>query len=288
MPIIDEHYQLKLKPRADRSHKGDFGRVLIIAGCLEMGGAGLMAAKSCLYSGAGLVTLATHPENILALHVRTPEVMALDYGNREALEHAIQGADTILIGPGLGLNLQAEDLFRFTLAHVQPSQQLVIDADALTLLAKDVRQIDPASCAAGSIVLTPHAKEWERVSSIAIEQQTDSENQHSCHCLFSDRVYVLVKSEETRLYHDLDPVSHLKLGNPGMAIGGMGDTLAGMVTALVSQKTYSSIREALEDALFLHSYIADVIAKEQFIVLPDRLSELIPKTIRHLLNQVSL
>lgn len=285
MKVIDKNYMFQLAKRPDRCHKGDFGRVLIIAGSFEMGGAALMAAKSCLYSGAGLVTLATDKENIPVAHASLPEIMGLDYQDSGLLKKAIEKADTVLIGPGLGRTAFAKSLFTCCLQQITQKQKLVIDADALTLLSFMIKRGEDYPLRAAMTVLTPHAKEWERLSGLSLSEQSDKNNQAVYKEIFPSTTYVLVKSHESRLYHDSDPVVHVKIGNPGMAIAGMGDTLSGIVAAFISQKSYLHPTDAVTDAIFLHSYIGDILAQSQYIVLPSRLSELIPETIHHLISQ---
>ena len=123
--------------RPDDSHKGNFGRVLLIGGNIQYGGAILMATQATVGSGAGLTTVATDLINLTALRSRTPEAMFVDWRNDEQLTTAIQTNDVILIGPGLGTDEFATQLVRKVLASVNKDQILIADGSALTVMAEN-------------------------------------------------------------------------------------------------------------------------------------------------------
>lgn len=153
--IIDERLARKVvvKRQAD-SHKGTYGRVLLIGGFYPYGGAIIMSALAAVKSGAGLVTVATERENIVALHTQLPEAMAFDCEDEEFLAENLTKADVVLIGPGLGENSKAKRVFEEVLSKVSENQILLVDGSALNLLAKAM----PVFCQAGHIILTPHQK----------------------------------------------------------------------------------------------------------------------------------
>ncbi|EJT7763338.1 NAD(P)H-hydrate dehydratase, partial [Listeria monocytogenes] len=122
--------------REDETHKGDYGRVLIVAGNKQFGGAAIMAAEACVKSGAGLTTVASDSVNRPALQTRIPECMFIDYENISSLSEQISQFDTILIGPGLGLDAYAEEIFRLVLEKSTEQQQVIIDGDGITIYAK--------------------------------------------------------------------------------------------------------------------------------------------------------
>lgn len=135
--IIDEHLAQKIiQPRPLNSHKGTFGRLLLIGGLYPYGGAIIMSALAAVNSGAGLVTVATDSSNITALHSHLPEAMAFDMAEREQLIQQMQAADLILIGPGLGKSPLAQGTLDLLLATASSNQTLVIDGSALDLLSQ--------------------------------------------------------------------------------------------------------------------------------------------------------
>ncbi|MBM7635390.1 hydroxyethylthiazole kinase-like uncharacterized protein yjeF [Streptococcus saliviloxodontae] len=122
--------------RQKESHKGSYGRVMLVGGFYPYGGAIIMSALACVHSGAGLVTVATEQDNITALHSHLPEAMAFDVVDQDLLLENIAKADVILIGPGLGENSRASSVFETVLSEIGPKTALVIDGSALNLLAK--------------------------------------------------------------------------------------------------------------------------------------------------------
>ena len=122
--------------RLPDSHKGDYGRLLLIGGTYPYGGAIIMAALAAVRSGAGLVTVATERENIPALHAHLPEAMAFDLQERERLMEQIRKATVILIGPGLAENSLEKSVLQLVLQLVNKQQILIMDGGAISLFAK--------------------------------------------------------------------------------------------------------------------------------------------------------
>ncbi|NJH97010.1 ADP-dependent NAD(P)H-hydrate dehydratase, partial [Staphylococcus agnetis] len=106
---------VKIPKRKQETHKGDYGRILLIGGNANLGGAIILAARACVYSGAGLITVATHPTNHAALHSRCPEAMVVDINDTKKLTKMIECSDCILIGPGLGLDFKGNNAMTFLL-----------------------------------------------------------------------------------------------------------------------------------------------------------------------------
>lgn len=119
--------------RPENSHKGTFGRVVLIGGNHQYGGAIIMSAEACIKSGAGLTTVVTAEKNHTALHTRLPEAMVLDFNETKTLYQVLEKADVILIGPGLGLAKEMAMLLKEVLTNQQAEQWLVIDGSAITL-----------------------------------------------------------------------------------------------------------------------------------------------------------
>lgn len=157
-----------IQKRPENSHKGTFGHVLLIGGNVQYGGAIIMAATSSIYSGAGLVSVATDPVNHAPLHARLPEAMVIDWHDQTQLTRQIRQSDVIVVGPGMGTDPLEHTRLMEILAQQQAHQYIVIDGSAITMLAQTTFPFAYPE----HVIFTPHQKEWERLSGIAIEEQT--------------------------------------------------------------------------------------------------------------------
>lgn len=128
------------------------------------------------------------------------------------------------------------------------------------------------------IILTPHQKEWERLSGLAIDQQTVPNTQKVLQ-QFPQGTILVAKSSATKLYQD-DKIYELTVGGPYQATGGMGDTLAGMIAAMAVQFKQVDLFDRVACAAYLHSAIADALAQEAYVVLPTAISQEIPKWMK--------
>ena len=257
--LTQEILEQTITRRANATHKGDYGRILIIGGTEQYGGAVIMNALAAVNSGAGLVTVATHPSNFTALHSHLPEAMVTDFA--QDLTPFITSADVILIGSGLGEQLA---ILTAILNSVKPQQILILDGSALTLLAE--HQLDLADA---RIVLTPHQMEWQRLSQLEIADQTPAKNLAAL-ADFSPTPILVLKKYQTEIY-TADQIYQLTIGGPYQATGGMGDTLAGMIAGFSGQFR-TSLEQAVLAAVYAHSAIADDLARERYVVLPTQIS----------------
>ncbi len=259
--------QTVIRQRPANSYKGTYGRVALIGGNRNFGGAIIMASMAAVYSGAGLVTTITDPWNLSSLHTRLPEAMFVDYNDLTTVENIISGANVIVIGPGLGTDNAALSLLTKTFETVHQDQTLVIDGSALTLVASNHLTLPSETFN----ILTPHQMEWQRVSGIKIADQTPEANQKAANQL---QATVVVKSHRTEIYTQ-NKVYRNSGGTPAQATGGMGDTLAGMVGGFTAQ--FENQTTAVLAAVYAHSAIADKLAEKQYVVLPHQISEALPK-----------
>ncbi|HEX9472592.1 MAG TPA: NAD(P)H-hydrate dehydratase, partial [Steroidobacteraceae bacterium] len=215
---------LPARPRA--AHKGDFGRVLLIAGGPGMAGAARLAGEACLRCGAGLVTVATAPENLTAIVANRPELICLAAADARDLAAPLAAATVVAIGPGLGTGPWASGLLDAALASGKP---LVLDADALNLLAA-ARKRPPEGA-----VITPHPGEAGRLLG-ASSEAVQADRLGSLHRLVDQTGAVVVLKGAGTLVGAPGRISAIcPHGNPGMAAPGMGDVLTGAIAAILGQ-----------------------------------------------------
>ncbi len=223
-----------LQPRQRDAHKGHFGHVLVIGGDNGYGGAVAMAAEAALRVGAGLVSVATRAQHVPALLARRPELMVNGVASGQELEPLLSGPTHLVIGPGLGQSPWSEQMLQQALGSGLP---LVVDADALNILAagRIGRGVN-----ASRWVITPHPGEAARLLGIATAQV--QQNRFAAVQSLWQRYpgTVLLKGAGTLLYHGensgAQPAFEIcTQGNPGMASGGMGDVLSGVIGGLMAQ-----------------------------------------------------
>ncbi len=261
--------------RSSDTHKGDYGRILLIGGGENYGGAIIMSTSGAVNSGAGLTAVATHPVNLTALHTRLPEAMFIDWRDAK-LANLIKNMDVVVCGPGLGMSDLAKQIMVILRRCTSEKQTVVLDASALDLISED-KSLLPTN--AGHLILTPHQMEWQRLSQIRIPFQTDSANIDALNQLIPDSNAALVlKSNHTHVYDGKGQVFVNPLGNPGMATGGMGDTLAGIIGGFVAQ--FGPNIDTVLAAVYIHSLAGDLINKENYVVKPTEVSKVLPKLMK--------
>lgn len=228
------------------AHKGDNGHVLILGGDRGYSGAVRMAGEAALRVGAGLVTIATHPEHAALLNLGRPELMCHGVNNAEQLTTLLDKADVMVVGPGLGQSKWAAELF---IAAIKSAKILIIDADGLNLLAH-VSEIHQ------NWVLTPHSGEAARLlNCITADVQHNRFAAVSAIQAKYGGIAVL-KGAGTLIATDDGEIAVSTTGNPGMASGGMGDVLAGVIAGLIGQGF--SPKDAAQQGVYLHGMAADL------------------------------
>ena len=276
MKVIDQALLEKvIIERSRTSHKGDYGRLLLLGGTYPYGGAIIMAALATVKSGAGLMTVGTDRENILALHSHLPEAMAFSPKDKALLKEQIGKAEVVLVGPGLRDDAFGEELVKQVFANLSQNQILIVDGGALTILARTSLPF-PSS----QLILTPHQKEWERLSGIALDHQ-NTETTARALSSFPQGTILVEKGSATCIWQAGKPEYYqLEVGGPYQATGGMGDTLAGMIAGFAGQFPHVNLYERVVVATHLHSAIAQELAQEHYVVLPSQISCEIPKTMK--------
>ncbi|TGD22106.1 NAD(P)H-hydrate dehydratase [Companilactobacillus suantsaicola] len=258
-----------ITPRDPQSYKGNYGKILIIAGSTHFGGAAILCSSAAVHSGAGLVTVATTPEKFTAINVKIPEAMTIDYHSKKDLQLAIQNSNVIAIGPGLGTSSVAKGLVKAVLTNTNAEQTIILDASALTIIA----ETDLLLQSEANLVLTPHQGEWQRLSQLPIAQQTPENSQAKLREL-NPKAILILKKHLSEIYYQ-DKILQIQAGNPGMATGGMGDTLTGILAGFIGQFGFSI--KTISSALLIHSLIADDLNEKNYVVLPSKIIEKLPK-----------
>jgi len=276
MKVIDQALLEKvIIERSRTSHKGDYGRLLLLGGTYPYGGAIIMAALAAVKSGAGLVTVGTDRENILALYSHLPEAMAFSLQDQQLLKEQLERAEVVLLGPGLRDDTFGEELVKQVFASLRQNQILIVDGGALTILAR-ISLSFPSS----QLILTPHQKEWEKLSGITIEKQNEGTTA-SALTSFPQGTILVEKGPATRIWQAGQPEYYqLEVGGPYQATGGMGDTLAGMIAGFAGQFHQVSLYERVVVATHLHSAIAQELAQENYLVLPTEISKALSKAMK--------
>lgn len=242
--------QQYLTPRPREANKGHFGHVLVIGGDFGMEGAVRLAGEAALRSGAGLVTIATHPDHAVAISAACPELMCRGVETEADLIALLEKATVTVIGPGLGRMKWGKAL----LAHVlQTSLPLVVDADALNQLAESQQQHSRDNW-----ILTPHPGEAARLLKQSVSE-VQKDRVLAILALQTQYNGVIVLKGAGTLVVGSDKVPALcTAGNPGMATAGMGDVLSGIIAALVAQGL--SLEEAARLGVCAHATAGDLAA----------------------------
>ena len=274
--ILNHARVLELLPDRDPwAHKGNFGRLLLLCGSLGYTGAAALAAMGSLRCGGGLVYLGV-PESIYAIEaVKLTEAIVFplpDHGGTLSVEASneiisrLSNMDVVLVGPGWGQFEGTLKALEVVMEHF--SGPVVVDADGINLLA---RHKDLLRRRQGITVLTPHPGEFSR---LAPEYQDHPEK------FAADYGCILVLKGHETLITDGNSSYRNTTGNPGMAVGGSGDVLAGMITALLAQGLKPL--EAAAVGAWLHGKAGDLSAQRlgQYAMLPTDLLEDLPRLLK--------
>lgn len=267
------HLLKALPARPADAHKGQFGHILVIGGDKGMGGAAVMAAEMAARSGVGLVSVATQPEHLLPVLARIPEAMAMGVASGQELEPHLVRPNVLAIGPGLGRSPWSEQMLQQAAKSNLP---MVVDADALNLLAAG--RVLPAA-RRDNWILTPHPGEAGRLlGKTTAEIQADRFS--AARALQARYGGVVVLKGAGTLIADGEWTWLAAVGNAGMAVGGMGDILSGIIGGLLAQGIAPSVAAQL--GVCVHGTAGDMVASEkgQRGMLP---TDLIPY-VRELLN----
>lgn len=245
-PALAQH----LPRRRLNTHKGESGRVLCVGGNHGAGGAVMLAAEAAMRTGAGLTHVATRSLHVAALLARCPEAMVHAVEDPAMVAALLPRADVLALGPGLDQDAWSRALYAAALACGKP---LVIDADALNLLALEPQPVPQA-------VLTPHPGEAARL--LATDIAAVQRDRFAAAQALAERyaAVVVLKGAGTIVAQAGQPPRVIAAGNPGMAVGGMGDLLTGVIAALCAQGL--PLFEAASAGALLHAAAGDAAAAE--------------------------
>ncbi len=298
--ITPEEVRKLLPQRPGDVHKGDCGKIFILAGSTGLTGAACLASLSALRIGAGLVTLGV-PESLNPIfEIKLTEVITRplpDVGKKGALAlrglggiaPLLQNSDCHAIGPGLGQHFETLELVR-RLVTARINQPLVLDADGLNAFAKDSSSLKNLPY---PLIITPHIGELSRLINLSIEEIAQDRIKIARKVAQEYNLILVFKGAPTLVAEPSGQVYINSTGNPGMATAGSGDVLTGMIVGLLGQKLKlqkdKSVQEiALESALagvFLHGLAGDMAEKEKTeygLVAGDILDE-IPEALKSII-----
>ena len=254
--LTPEQLRDVVEPRAADSHKGDFGRVTIVAGSRGKTGAAYLAAMAALRSGAGLVTVATPASSLPIIASMAPEMMTeplAESPEGRAVERLLDlDHDVIACGPGLGRGPGVAEFVRTLLDRA--TVPLLLDADAITVLADDPGRL--VGREERDVIITPHPGEMARLIGSPVEEVQANRIEVATTFATTHRVYVVLKGHRTII---ASPDGHIFInptGNAGMATGGTGDVLTGMIAAWLAQLL--DAEAACRLAVFLHGAAGDL------------------------------
>lgn len=231
MFYYDEPVRNLLPARAPDGNKGTFGKVLLVAGSVNMAGAAVLAAKAAYRAGAGMVKVITPSQNRVILQETVPEALS---GTAEDLRESLKWADAVAVGPGIGKSEEAKECLEIVVSESR--LPLLIDADGLNLLAEDGKLQNVLSAREGNVILTPHVGELSRLTGESIASLKEDLAFYAKQV--AERFHAVVAAKDARTFicaeHSATCVN--VRGNSGMATAGSGDVLAGVIAGLLAQR----------------------------------------------------
>ncbi len=276
-----------LPPRARRSHKGTYGRTLLLCGSEGMSGAAVLATRGALRSGTGLAEVLTPEANRAVLQTTVPEAIVTVRDRHEPLSEAVKRADGVVLGCGLGTSSEAREAMRTALNNLPAdgSVPLVLDADGLNLLASDGTLWETAALSAchKQAVITPHPAEMARLCGRSVPELLANLPEAALTFARERGVTVVLKDAHTVIASPEGELYICAAGNAGMAKGGSGDVLAGIIGSLLTQNRGHlgadlTAAEVAAAGVYLHAAAGDLAAAElgEYGVLASDLIERIP------------
>ena len=262
--LIHENIKALIQPRKADAHKGNYGHALLIAGNIGRVGAAVIAARACLRSGVGLLTVSVPQEERIILQIAIPEAMLI---MRDHICDALNNYSALGMGCGIGTGDNAKKLLINVLSQI--NVPLLLDADALNIISENkdlLNQLPPKT------IITPHPKEFDRLFGLH-----ESPNDRTFTAITKAQEYgivIVLKGHETLVTSGGEAFFNTT-GNAGLAKGGSGDALTGIITAFLAQG-YPAF-DAAKMGVYIHGLAADLTLVEQSVE-----SMLITDVIEHL------
>lgn len=278
--IMDENMIRKnIKMRGRYSYKGDYGRILIVAGSDGFTGAAYICAQGAVRSGAGLVTLCCSKEIQSILSSKLIESMTMSFNEKDKIKEIIEKSDAIAIGPGMGDTELTYNLLQYIINN--STKPLVVDADGINVLED---RVDILKNKKSDLIITPHLGEMARLTGLSIDYIKQNRLEVSQKFAKDYNVIVLLKGYNTIITDGSTTVIN-PTGNSAMASGGMGDCLTGMIASFIGQG-YKPMKAAYI-AAFIHGYCGEELSKDMFCVNASHILEKLPFMIKRFANEFS-
>lgn len=251
--ILDEEMKSLWKDRDDFGHKGDFGKIGILGGSMGMTGSSYLSSNAALKSGAGLVYNIVPREIFDIMSIKFIEPIAKTFDDLDEMEKFIEGLDVLAMGPGMGLGAYGQEVFKRT---IKIEKNLLIDADGLNILSKNLNLLGERQDF--TTILTPHEGEFARLTGLSLEEIKKNRKIVAEEFAEKYRVILALKGHET-IVTDGDRTYVNKTGNSGMASGGSGDVLTGIISAMM--KNYD-LYDAARLGVYIHGLSGDLFARK--------------------------
>ena len=287
-PINHDLIKNSLKKRNKDIHKGNCGHLAICAASPGLTGAACMASEAALRGGCGLVTLCCAKELNSIFETKLTEAMTMPVKSKRGvisekafkdIYEKLKKCDALLYGPGLSPSKSIGLLLEKILS--ESNLPIVIDADGLNVLSQNMGLLKRAK---SSIILTPHIGEFSRLTGLSAKQIFENKKEIALNFAKEYGVILVLKSHETIVTDGKDIFENV-LGNPGMAVGGSGDVLAGLISAFLAQG--NSILLSALAGVYIHSLAGDMAALEigELSLLPRDIINAVPYAIKYSMEQ---
>ncbi|MDD4377412.1 MAG: NAD(P)H-hydrate dehydratase [Eubacteriales bacterium] len=276
--INREYVNTVINSRPKDVHKGDFGKVLLIAGSKGMAGAAILSSRAALKTGSGIVKVCIKKKLFPIIQISVPEAICTKWGK---VKKGLDEFDAIAIGPGMGAGKSTKKKLKKILKTY--SKTLIIDADGLNVISK-YNLYDNIKETCCNIVITPHIGEAKRL--LKCEMFTELTKIQLADSLVKGMgVITVIKGNETLVAIDKDNAYINTTGNPGMATAGSGDVLTGVILSLAGQGI--CLEDAVKTGVFIHGMAGDLAGEvySEYGMTSQNIVEMIPNTIKDVLQK---
>lgn len=276
--LTRDDYKKLIPKRAIYGHKGDYGRVVVLAGSRNMVGAAYITTEAAVRVGAGLVTLVVEDDIQQLMAVRLTEAMTVGYNDTKIINNLLSNADVIICGPGLSKEKINSDMLKKFIKNTKCN--MVIDADGLNIISECKELLQYLK---GRAVFTPHIGEMARLIKRDISQIEENRIEFCRQYSEKNKIVTLLKGFNTVISKKGNTIIN-ETGNSKMASGGMGDCLSGIIGGLIAQGM--SNYDATVLGAYIHGLIGDQLSKERYIVNARDIIDKLPKLMGELFSNL--